>query len=753
MRSYLLVLLLPVAIAALGFAIASQAYTKDIRSNTDALQEQYTTQMDQQLELSVRFANMISNHNIVDHLTKRQPFDRYQSFVAQRDLRISTIMGDFTEEFYLCFFQNGVFLNDVTTSNLQMGYERYHRDSMTYDEWLALMRGVHKGEWMPMTYWKGNQLLHSFAYLQSLPIVAASPTSTLVLFFSPDHITRHMDALGASENIIFEILHEDGVVLFSTDGRRDADESLLQEANTARVVQRNGQQMLLSAKRAETLPLVYLIWMPYELVGSSVFRVAVWFSISLIITALAGIYLAIRMTRNSYAPLQQLVEATAATGFEGETVNEYEYLHAATQRSRLMYEALQLQQETLAEHTLTQTLVHRRDDYRPLWHDNGISLDGDVFLVAMLIVEDFTPDMEGALAMGQGQKALRAFAQRQLRDMLPQWQIASTEVGGMMTFLLCGGARAEVLEAFHRMMAEVERQTTVVLTASLSDAVDNPHDGYTQAMVTMEYRLIEGRGTVLDAREIEQNRSMAFRGVDWNRNAMMGAIRDGDSKDALHNMNAYFRLIQRHKGITIHHIRYLLYDFAVVVLNAQQSVASGEDEWLAAHDPIACIHEKDTVEAIKLCMAKIIEGTCEKARDQKETINTTELLDRIVAYIEENLTEADLSVSGIADHFHISLGYLSRYFKKQKQTGLLEYLHRERLKRAKALMQENPEQTLDEIAAQCGLPGSMALIRLFKRYEGRTPGSMRRDTSAAASDPEEYTTYSMEDKYTKHKNQ
>jgi AraC-like DNA-binding protein len=73
--------------------------------------------------------------------------------------------------------------------------------------------------------------------------------------------------------------------------------------------------------------------------------------------------------------------------------------------------------------------------------------------------------------------------------------------------------------------------------------------------------------------------------------------------------------------------------------------------------------------------------------------------------------------------------YLSRYYKEQAGEGLAEYIARVRIGRAKELLAG--DLPLAAVAGKVGLSGDIALIKLFKRFEGVTPGRFKaRDASS-----------------------
>ena len=101
-----------------------------------------------------------------------------------------------------------------------------------------------------------------------------------------------------------------------------------------------------------------------------------------------------------------------------------------------------------------------------------------------------------------------------------------------------------------------------------------------------------------------------------------------------------------------------------------------------------------------------------------------QLRDDIILYIRAHYSDSNLSASMIADHFGINPAYLSVFFREQTGERLIDHMNRIRVEAAKQLLMHN-ERSLDGIAATVGLNDSHALIRVFKKYVGMTPGHYR----------------------------
>lgn len=98
--------------------------------------------------------------------------------------------------------------------------------------------------------------------------------------------------------------------------------------------------------------------------------------------------------------------------------------------------------------------------------------------------------------------------------------------------------------------------------------------------------------------------------------------------------------------------------------------------------------------------------------------------EEILNYVHEHYKDEDFSLTAMADHFKINNTYLSKFFKEQIGEGLLEYVNRYRVNKAKELLKKT-NQSISHIARSVGFYNNNTFIRVFKKYEGITPGQYK----------------------------
>lgn len=125
------------------------------------------------------------------------------------------------------------------------------------------------------------------------------------------------------------------------------------------------------------------------------------------------------------------------------------------------------------------------------------------------------------------------------------------------------------------------------------------------------------------------------------------------------------------------------------------------------------------IDELMLFFEKIVSYIVEEKPDKFDSIITT-----IIRYVEEHYGD-DLYLEKIAEETNTSVKYLSRIFKQKVGTNLSEYISIIRVNKAKELLRET-EIRIEDISNLVGIYSRTTFLRLFKKYEGISPGQYRK---------------------------
>ena len=104
-------------------------------------------------------------------------------------------------------------------------------------------------------------------------------------------------------------------------------------------------------------------------------------------------------------------------------------------------------------------------------------------------------------------------------------------------------------------------------------------------------------------------------------------------------------------------------------------------------------------------------------------------------YIHANLTSPQLSLQNAADQVNVTTAYLSHIFSVINGITFVEYVNKEKMLLAGALLIET-NQSVSDISQQIGYSTPQYFISRFKNYFGTTPSLYRK---AKQSNTEEST--------------
>lgn len=100
------------------------------------------------------------------------------------------------------------------------------------------------------------------------------------------------------------------------------------------------------------------------------------------------------------------------------------------------------------------------------------------------------------------------------------------------------------------------------------------------------------------------------------------------------------------------------------------------------------------------------------------------LIDRVMAYLEENMGNAEVGLSSTAAAFYVSSGHLGRLMKKETGQTFVEYMTQLRMRKAETLLKQTDLKGY-EIGQQVGIPDPHYFSVLFKKHIGRSMNEYR----------------------------
>lgn len=100
-----------------------------------------------------------------------------------------------------------------------------------------------------------------------------------------------------------------------------------------------------------------------------------------------------------------------------------------------------------------------------------------------------------------------------------------------------------------------------------------------------------------------------------------------------------------------------------------------------------------------------------------------DIINRLLDYINCHYKE-DLSLSDLSSHFHLTESYISKLIKDETGINFKNYINQLKVSHAKELLKDRTLM-VSEVAEAVGVKNVNTFIRIFKKYEGVTPGKFQ----------------------------
>ena len=206
---------------------------------------------------------------------------------------------------------------------------------------------------------------------------------------------------------------------------------------------------------------------------------------------------------------------------------------------------------------------------------------------------------------------------------------------------------------------------------------------------------------------------------------LISSLKTGQFTQTKNLITKIFTLNTDGKNLSPNALKGLLFEINSTLVKqlSSMNIARGETP-----DYKIDIHGFDDIPSLDTAQKKyfdIIDLISSKKMEDQVMISKPEKLSASIAdYIKDHAGEHWIDLNSLSAEFHVTPQYISNIFKKYQGENIKDCISKEKLKAAKNLLLTT-EMSVNEIAQKLGYAGEIGIIRLFKKYEGMTPGDFR----------------------------
>lgn len=282
-----------------------------------------------------------------------------------------------------------------------------------------------------------------------------------------------------------------------------------------------------------------------------------------------------------------------------------------------------------------------------------------------------------------------------------------------------------LLDALSEILRNVEKHFSVrlVACAGCGYSESDIKESYREALYCLDYISYDYIGNVIFYKDVEKEAENFRAYTIEEENALNTYIRAGEEKNACTLLEQYLRRKNPQKESYSSQYKYYVNE---ILGSLQRNFQQYIEENSAAVNNIHLLLMVGPVESEQVLqnLQALICSICDKVRMELLSLDSgssSDIVGKITTYINQNYTDPDLSVEQIATYCDMSVSYISRVFRRETQSSLLNYINRTRIEAAKVLLRDSKLRN-EDVAAKVGFLNVNTFIRLFKKYENVTPG-------------------------------
>ncbi|NGP46294.1 AraC family transcriptional regulator [Bacillaceae bacterium SIJ1] len=736
--SFLLIFIVPVTFETILYQRMEQSIrTLSSRANL-AMLKQIQQVMDQRLNEVDQLALQVAFHPALQPLLGAYENKTYPYIAFSQELR-TLDTNPFVKDFFVYFKNNNYIVTPTikTTSDVFfLSYYGFPSKSLNeYKEWLA--EPIPISEYLPAQTVKSPyaDAEEVIPFLQKLPYGSSEPKAILGVLLYKEKIGSLLETIEtANHGTVYIFDDQNRLIMKSGDLDHLSTKTVQKMKGQSGVIQtslKNSSHMLSYAK-ADNNGWTYVSAVPKTVYTAQLREIQKTALLFLAICVLIGLLLSYYLSLRHYRPLRELA-GSLFKHFQGTKrgVNEYQmisnHIEELWDKEKDLRQQVHIQAPSVREVSLRQLL---KGIAVPKKGASELKLVSPYIIVLVMDVEDRNPPQE---ELSYTHWQLVQFV------MTNVFEEAFRELGGYAYVASIERDRYALLFNFskkpndgwrdriehiskscRKTMKEAFELDVTIGVGMLHNRNDAIRTAYQEALQALEYQFIRGRQAITFFQEIKDTEPHYYYPMDVEEQ-LMNTIMTGNTSASLQLLDEIFSINFEDRNISLEIGRCLAFNLTSTLLKVFNRLTVRIEPWpqeILQHIS-KCKTAEDVFDEVKSYCTLI----CEEVKQQLSGQHRV-LYENVKRYVAEQYSDPNLNVASIADWVGLSPQYLSSLFKQFHGQPLKEHIARVRLAHAKSLLLYS-DKTVGEVAEAVGYANDIGLIRLFKKYEGVTPGQYK----------------------------
>jgi len=258
----------------------------------------------------------------------------------------------------------------------------------------------------------------------------------------------------------------------------------------------------------------------------------------------------------------------------------------------------------------------------------------------------------------------------------------------------------------------------------VSDNPDRLNHLYSQAKEASKHRLFYGHGCLINAEKINELQNNLYSYPADNEKKLVDALTSGRTDEAHSHFSDIVRELDQYPyyilELTLSRVTLTI---KRIIDNIKKLSSTSMEDILK----IPSLENYETMKELEEAFYQLFDDIQELQVDKRSS-KQSDLIRQINQKINQSYMDPSLSLNQIADELNLSPIYVSRLYKQQTMTAIVDVIMDVRMQEVCRLLKES-DLSVSDIAEMTGFTSSSYLHRMFKRNFSITPMEYRRSNT------------------------
>lgn len=752
--SHIIIFIIPLLLGGIVYINAEKLVYKQVIRFNEAMLEQVRQEIDLRLNEVRKLADQIAlNKRIQKFMHVTAPVsarDRYDLIDIIGDLSSYKNITPFIDDFYVYFSNSDVLLTPTAHFMSDLFYDTlYNYGGVSYKVWHDnILTKYYPGNFMPVKMKALNyNPVQMIVYMQSLSYMENGRSyANVAILIDEQKIAGILSNIKElSKGAVYVVGSDNRIITAASkiDIIKQPFYEELEYMDTYSYKAVAGKNIVISSISSQQSDWKYVSVLPMHIFLEKVNylrSLTYWITILCLVVGLLIAYL---LAYKNYNPIKRVVKSihSYAGDIRISSRNELNFIEEAVAaiidkreeiNDRLKHYWLVLKVNLLTK--LVKGKINYGDDIFKSLDVHDIKFPYKRFVVVLFYIDDYGEMIHSDMSQErQLAKFIITNVVEELANQHGTGYMVELE-DDILTLILNVEDHMEIYQV-KKMVEEarefIMKHYQVFFTVGIGRiyaGIEHIHLSYQEAVKALDYRIIHGNSSTISYDQVLDgagNGNINYYYTVNMETELINYVKVGNIKEAKALLDKILIENFMKRNLPFRILQCLFFDIMSTAIKTLDEISVDYKEIFGeSFNPVNKLLQCSTIVEIHNEIEKIYERICQYISHHKKSHNEV-LKNKILEFLEEHYFDQNFSQATMAEQLGISSSYLSFFFKEQFGEKMVDYIGKLRVEKAKMMLLDD-KLTVNEIACKVGCSNDMSLIRIFKKYEGATPGEYRR---------------------------